>query len=73
MGQIWQAMASAADSGAGTGGISPLFFVAGAVALIVVSTLGPLSRIHERRSTERKAAARKAAEHPVAEDGPTRD
>jgi hypothetical protein len=34
-------------------GVNPLFFVLGALALIVVSTLGPLSRLHERRDTKK--------------------
>ncbi len=44
-------------AGTDAGGISPLFFIAGAVALIVVSTLGPLSRLHERRSAAKGEAA----------------
>lgn len=39
-------IAAAADS---SSGVNPLFFVLGALALIIVSTLGPLSRMHERR------------------------
>ena len=44
-------IAAAAES---DGGVNPLFFVLGALALIVVSTLGPLSRLHERRDRARK-------------------
>ncbi len=47
-------IAAAAES---DGGVNPLFFVLGALALIVVSTLGPLSRLHERRDRARKEAA----------------
>lgn len=55
MDQVTQAMAaSAATDG---GGVSPLFFVIGALALIVVSTLGPLSRLHERRATAQRATS----------------
>ena len=43
------------------GGVNPLFFVLGALALIVVSTLGPLSRMHERRDSRRRAASEQPA------------
>lgn len=38
-------------------GVSPLFFVLGALALIIVSTLGPLSRWHERRDADKHRPA----------------
>ncbi|MEO5832679.1 MAG: hypothetical protein ABIR83_04825 [Nakamurella sp.] len=55
MDQVTQAMAAAAATDGG--GVSPLFFVIGALALIVVSTLGPLSRIHERRAAAQRATS----------------
>ena len=58
MDQLITMAAAAAES---DGGINPLFFALGALALIVVSTLGPLSRLHERRDTAKKEAAAKAA------------
>lgn len=54
MGVYTQVIISAADGAAS--GVSPVLFVVGGVALIVVSTLGPLSRLHERRSAEKRAA-----------------
>ena len=51
----------AADDGSSS--ISPWYFVLAALALIVVSSLGPLSRWHEHRDTlkrEREAAAKQA-------------
>lgn len=57
----WAAAAAGSD-----GGVNPLFFVLGALALIVVSTLGPLSRLHERRSELRKEATRRATDTTAA-------
>ena len=51
-----------AAAGETDGGVNPLFFVLGALALIVVSTLGPLSRMHERRDAQRRADPEKAAD-----------
>ena len=56
-------LAGAAESG---GGVNPLFFVLGALALIVVSTLGPLSRLHERRAAARQDTA--AQDHTAPTD-----
>ena len=50
-----------AAAGETDGGVNPLFFVLGALALIVVSTLGPLSRMHERRDAQRRAASEQPA------------
>jgi hypothetical protein len=66
--QIGQILAAAAES---DGGVNPLFFVLGALALIVVSTLGPLSRMHERRESRRTppTAEPPAADGPAVADG----
>ncbi|WP_111765096.1 hypothetical protein [Nakamurella deserti] len=64
MEQIGTVLAAAAES---DGGVNPLFFVLGALALILVSTLGPLSRMHERREARR---TRPAATEPPAGEGP---
>lgn len=56
-------VAAAADS---DGGVNPLFFVLGALALIVVSTLGPLSRLHERRDEATEHARKPDPKRPAA-------
>lgn len=37
--------------------VSPLIFLLGALALVVVSTLGPLARMHERREELKRASS----------------
>jgi len=52
----WLAVAAGTDTS-----VSPLYFVIGGLAVVVVSILGPLSRLHERRDQQSRAAAAKTA------------
>jgi hypothetical protein len=53
----------AAAAGSTDSAVNPLIFVLGALALVVVSTLGPLSRMHERSDEHRREA--RAATKPA--------
>jgi hypothetical protein len=51
----------------------PLFIILAAVALIIVCGLGPLSRMHERRSQLKDEQARRDAEQAGPETSPPAD